>query len=378
MESSSDYALIDELRAMRPAPSPTFAAELDERAAAGFPRPSRVRRVSDWVNRARALPRRRMLLPAGGVALAAVAVATAIALSGHGTNPGPAPESGAGVLSDVEPFKATEEVELVAGNASHAARHGGSHSADGALPASATVEVDHASSFTPFSQHLNAAHRLVRRDAELLLAASPGNVESDASQVFSTVHRFNGIVMSSNITEGLHAGASFSLLIPSAKVSDALDSLSQIDQVRSREESTADVTAPAVSLAGRVKESEARLESLLSQLAGANTESERQVVEAELRSTRRQATAQRARLAQLHRHVHFSRVEVGIKPARDAATSGSWGVGDGLHDAGHVLSAAAGVILIALVVLGPIALIALLAWLARRAWLARARHRALG
>ena len=42
MDRFDDDTLFAELRALRPAPRPEFAAELDERAAAGFPRRDRV------------------------------------------------------------------------------------------------------------------------------------------------------------------------------------------------------------------------------------------------------------------------------------------------------------------------------------------------
>ena len=48
------------------------------------------------------------------------------------------------------------------------------------------------------------------------------------------------------------------------------------------------------------------------------------------------------------------------------------------RDAGHILSVAAGVVIVALAVLAPLALLALLAWLAHRAWLRGRRERALG
>ncbi len=57
----------------------------------------------------------------------------------------------------------------------------------------------------------------------------------------------------------------------------------------------------------------------------------------------------------------------------------SWrSIGDALHDAGHILAVAAGVAIVGLAVLGPLALIALLIWLANRAWVHRSRQRALG
>jgi hypothetical protein len=42
MEPTRDNQLIADLQALRPTPRPRFAAELDERAAAGFPRRSRL------------------------------------------------------------------------------------------------------------------------------------------------------------------------------------------------------------------------------------------------------------------------------------------------------------------------------------------------
>ena len=54
------------------------------------------------------------------------------------------------------------------------------------------------------------------------------------------------------------------------------------------------------------------------------------------------------------------------RPSTDSG--GSWGIGDAFGDAGHILGIAAGVTLIGLAVLGPLALIALLTWLAHRAW----------
>ena len=65
------------LRALRPTPRPEFAAELDERAAAGFPRRSRLPRLSPR-RPARVRTPRRVLIPAGGVAVLAIAIVTAV------------------------------------------------------------------------------------------------------------------------------------------------------------------------------------------------------------------------------------------------------------------------------------------------------------
>ena len=71
MEPLRDDQLIADLQALRPTPRPQFAAELDERTAAGFPRRSRLQLPSP--------PAMRLLIPAGGVA--AILLAIAVALS---------------------------------------------------------------------------------------------------------------------------------------------------------------------------------------------------------------------------------------------------------------------------------------------------------
>ena len=79
METPRDDKLAADLRALRPTPRPEFAAELDQRAAAGFPRRSHWR----WTpfERLRAMPPRKLLIPAGGFAVLAIAIATAVTLS---------------------------------------------------------------------------------------------------------------------------------------------------------------------------------------------------------------------------------------------------------------------------------------------------------
>jgi len=206
-------------------------------------------------------------------------------------------------------------------------------------------------------------------------------VRSDAAKVFDAVHAAEGIVLRSSITDGGpgEAGAEFRLLIPSAKLSDALAAFSAIDEVRLRHESTQDITAPTVGTGERLQDSSARIDGLLAQLAQATTEDERAAVEAELRSERRVAAALRSRLDDLRRRATLSqvslRIETGERP--DGGGGGAWGFGDGIDDAGRILAIAAGVTIIALAILAPFALLAVLAWTARRAWLRRARTQAL-
>lgn len=373
-----DDKLAAELRALRPTPRPEFAAELDERAAAGFPRRSRLPRLS--LPQLRSIKPRRLLLPAGGLAIAAIAIATVVVSTDETKD---SPGGGSGVLSygssEAEPAPQPEALPEWAGEAKSAA--GSTRSSgvqfDAEVPTVAGAESP--ARAKPFSERAN---RAVERSAELVLGASPADVAEDSAEVFDVVHTHDGIVMSSSTREGKsgRAGARFELLIPSAKLSDALADLSAIDEVRSRHEATADITAPTVNVTELLQDSNARIDSLLGQLQEAETESEREVVEAELRQERRHRARLRASLQNLQRRADLSRVLVRIETgaSEEPSSGGAWGVDDALGDAGRILAVAAAVTVVGLAILGPIALIALLAWLTHRAWVRRERRRVLG
>lgn len=387
MEPPRDDQLIADLRALRPTPRPEFAAELDERAAAGFPRRSRLPRFS--FDRLQGVSPRRLLLSTGTVAVATVAAATVLVIAnqsgststrlaepttsnpggstlgdlkyfdGSGSNVKPAPAGGA-----EEESGTTYEAEVpVAPSASSAASKGSAEALNGGFTASLHP-------------------RKVERSAEVVLGAEPEDVADDAAKVFEAVHANKGIVMHSSTRQGEagEAGASFDLLIPSAKLPDALAAFSAIDEVRSRHEATADITAPTVSAAELLREARARIDSLLGQLEEAETESEREAIEAELHHERRHAARLAAQLDHLHRRADLSRVSLRIVTgeSNESSGGGAWGIDDAFHDAGHILAVAAAVTVVGLAILGPIALIALLAWATHRAWVRRERRRALG
>ncbi|HUC06507.1 MAG TPA: DUF4349 domain-containing protein, partial [Solirubrobacterales bacterium] len=187
----------------------------------------------------------------------------------------------------------------------------------------------------------------------------------------------DGIVLHSSTSSGSNAGARFALLIPSAQLGDALAALSSIDEVSSRHEATDDITAPTVSAREELQDSRARIDTLLAQLSAAETETEAEAVEAELRGERRHAAELRGRLARLDRRTTYSRVSVRIASDPSADTGGAWGFDDAVGDAGRILAVAAAVTLVGLAIAAPFALIAFLAWLAHRLWLRTRRERAL-
>lgn len=389
METPRDNdQLAADLRALRPTPRPEFAAELDQRAAAGFPRRTRLRLPS--LHRLHAIEPRRLLLPAGGLAIVAIAVATAVIATGNRSD-GRLDMAVAPKHETTERTHPPSNFEKAVPVAPDAERLSGVERSSGAAgmgEQSAAAVIPRALGYNAGGRYSRGSVRLqsraVERSAELALAAAPGDVGDDSAKVFEAVHAHEGIVMSSSTREGKpgEAAARFELLIPSTKLGDALAALSAIDEVRSRHEATDDITAPTVATGELLQDSQARIDSLLAQLEGAEAESEREAVEAELAQERRHRARLRAQLQHLERRADYSRVLVRIETgtAEEPSGGGAWGVGDALDDAGQILAVAAAVTVVALAILGPIALIALLAWLAwltHRAWVRRERRRVL-
>ncbi len=360
-----DLDLAAELRALRPAPRPEFTRELDARATAGFPHadghPATVlRRIAE---RLRATPPRRLLAPAGAFAVTAIVVATAVVATSEDK---PTPETHfAGGLDPAvtQPSGRLESQRQYEGSS------GSATSNDSAGPGSPGVQYS----------DVPTVERDIERSAQIVLGTDPDRVRADAAKVFDAVHAVDGIVLRSAIRDGSagESGAEFELLIPSGKLGDALADFSAIAEVRSRRESTQDITAPTIGIRERLEDSQARIDGLLAQLSEATTEGERSAVEAELRAERRRAASLRSHLASLSRRANLSRVSLRIETGAVATgedDSGDWGVGDGLNDATRLLEIAAGVTIIGLAALTPLALLALLAWLAHRTWVRAGRR----
>lgn len=356
MERSSDHTAIEGmLRELRPAPHPELVAELDAWAAAGCPPRSRGRRLLPTSLGARLrIPRPRQMAFAGGIAaLLAIAVATAL-IGNHTDSGGPARmaidrSDGGGLLN------------AFSGPAPDSAR------LEGTSAAKAQVAVP------------SSGGRDIERSAQIALLADPEDVAGDSAEVFAAVHSVHGIVLRSNTTQGPagRAGATFDLLIPSARLGDALAAISAIDEVGSRHDATTDITAPTVAVGKRLRAAQASIESLLAELSSAETEAEREVLEAGIRQLRRHVAALQAQLDRLHKRTHYSHVAVHIETGDSSSSGGPWGIDDAFDDAGHVLGIAAGVTLVGLAVIAPVALLVLLAWLAHRTWLRIRRNQAL-
>jgi hypothetical protein len=441
MDKFDDDTLLAELRELRPTPRPEFTAELDERAAAGFPRrDSRAgaNPFAHFANWIRGKSAGALLVPAVGLAIAVLAAAgVVVAIGSHGGSGGDLMTSaatrsessgGAAEMSEggEEAGESVEEAKKTLGGAvppaapparSHGqfegnffgeGTQGHAKSSGTAAPeeAEGTMHSGEVEAETEEAAPVEAegssgvsatgtagkvkirGHRDVERSSAIVLGTKPNQVAGAAAKVYAAVHAAGGIVLNSSVESGSAGatGASFSLLIPSGKVDDALAAFSRIAEVRSRHDATQDITKPTVGVTEELRDSNASIEGLLKELGSAETESERESVEARLREERRRHAAIRASLDHLHKRASMSEVSLrivtghgaGAVPAGKGKSGGDWSVGDALHDAGHILTVAAGVLLIALAILAPIALIALLLWSLNRFRVRRLRERALG
>lgn len=392
MERFSDHNdLATALAEVRPAPHDDFAQELDRRAAAGFPRRSRLAgsplaRFAAWI---RGLPPQRLLFAGSATTLAAIAVATVVIASN-----GPTPQRVQIALDRPIPTEAgsvdrlahaqtggvqySEAVPQVARPESSGLGRASNSAAVPSTEAESGVEYTHSNdSFKAGGLANLSRNREIERSAEISLLADPADVSEDSAKVFAAVHDANGIVLHSTTSSGNNGGARLELLIPSIRLGDALASVSSIDAVRSRHEATDDITKSTVTTSEELQDAQARVDSLLAQLSSAEVESEREAIAAELHAERGRAARLRSQLARLHQRVTYSRVLIRIESDDSTESGGAWGIDDAFGDAGHILGIAAGVTLVALAVVAPLALILLFAWLAHRLWLRARRERAL-
>jgi hypothetical protein len=433
MDRFDDDILAAELRLLRPTPRPEFTAELDERAAAGFPRRAPrpgagrlARLAAHWHD----VAPRRPLFAVIGLAMTVLAVATVVVIASSSTGGGSSHEfamsgeesggefeaaetaGGGAAASEATAGPAHKNGKLIPFSKTKAAPSAGAEAmaeeagsvegeteiepkAEGADHAGEERPEETAAPYTKAQQNLpgvtivgGSPARDIERSASVVLGTKPGQVNQAAAKVYETVHEVKGVVLNSSVQSGSKGatGASFSLLIPSGKLSSALAAFSQIAEVRERHDATDDITAPTVSATEELRDSNASIEGLLKELGDVETEAERESVEARLREERRQHAAIRAKLDNLDKRASMSEVSVrivagkhsGVTPAGKGSGGGGWSIGDALHDAGKVLTVAAGVLLIALAVLAPIALIALLIWSLNRFRLRRLRERTLG
>jgi hypothetical protein len=254
------------------------------------------------------------------------------------------------------------------------AQHG-SPSTAGAPPASFGT----ASGVTVTPAPVSNGHRQVQ-SAQLTLATPGTRIDAVAQEVFNVVGRENGIVKNSQVTQAGQGGdgyASFNLNIPTSNLQDTLDQLSRLQyaHVVSRTDATQDVNNQFLSDQRQLADARALRTSLLKQLATAYTTAAIDSLKAQIHDAEASISSDEATLSSLQHRISFSSLNVQVNQGTVAPLAGhrATSTGSGLtlgraaHDAVKVLTVAAGVILIGLAALLPIALlVALVAWVAYR------------
>jgi hypothetical protein len=373
----AEYAELAEiallLTAERPQARPGFAESMDERVG---------RRFAAVAPPATKKPRRRRpsagMWEAAGAMVAGVAVIVGIALVAGGQNGSSSSSSStsAGVALSSAPSPSSSS----AGSSAGAARSIAAQKSPANAPAATT-----ASGSAAPSLHPPTTGRKVVQSAQLQLAAAPNRIDAVAQEVYNVIGDLNGIVEHSTVTQtqGLDGSAEFQLSVPSASLGQAMSRLSSLQyaSVLSRTDASQDITDTYGAAQRALSDARALRTSLLKQLASVSTTEQIDSLKAQIRDAEASISSDEATLARLNRQVGFSQLglDINAQPAPPPAPhhSGGFGIGRAAHDAGRVLTVAAGVGLIALAGLTPVALIAALLWWVGSAVRRRRREQAL-
>ena len=342
------------LRDTKPAPDPAWALKLDTRVAHRVPGPP-----PRW-KRPLIAVRDHLLAIFASLAIASVMGVIVIAgLSGAG-----------GGDDEATPGGSSSAVEALP-ELSRDSSSGGSSARKSIAPTAAAPE------------SLQQQDRAVKSNTSLTLTTTPDRVQAITNRAIAIVDSLGGYVQSSQIDQdGTRlAIATLSLRIPSAKLDEGLARISKLANVQSRSQQTEDLTDQREALEAAVRDARADRAGLRIRLAKATTDKERSRLRALVnRSTRRVTRAQR-QVNELGREVSYATVDLEIRGTRrsgEAAVPGDrWTPGDALGDSVRVLEVIAGVLMIGLAVLLPVAAIVVLAAIAARILTRRRRERAL-
>ncbi len=361
------------LSADRPQVPPMFAQSMDARVAGRFaPDAAPPLRRRRWLTKG--------FFEATGALTAGVAliVALIVLVGGHtgsssissmssssAAASAPAPSSGAGSAASGTSSTPATSAPRSAAQGSSATNQSSSAAAPGLQPPT--------------------TGRKVVQSAQLQLAAPPDRIDEVAQQVYDVIGGLGGIVLNSTVTQtgGSDGYAQFELSVPSGSLGQAMSRLSSLSNatVVSRTDATQDITDQYGAAQRALADARALRTSLLKQLSTATTTEQIDSLKAQIHDAEASISSDQATLNRLNHQVGFSQVSVQINARRTPVPvshgSGGFGVGQAAHDSGRVLTVAAGVALIALAALTPVALVAALLWWMGSAVRRRRREQAL-
>jgi hypothetical protein len=221
--------------------------------------------------------------------------------------------------------------------------------------------------------------RLIDASARLTLGAEAEEVQDVANRVIDVTDSYEGVVLNSQVTsDQAGARASFTLEIPYRELDAALEDLSGLADVISLTEQGEDITARAVRTRRQLADVRDRIAQARIELIRADTREQRLIIKSQISSLEARADVIEQQLGGVKRQARFATVAVEVTSnGPDADEEGGWSLGDALADAGRVLEVIAGIALISLAVLAPLALLGVIAWLVISRMRARGRERAL-
>ena len=257
-------------------------------------------------------------------------------------------------------------------------------SAQGSTASQSSSASQSAPSAAPALQPPTTGRKVVQ-SAQLQLGAPANRIDDVAQQVYDVIGGLGGIVQSSTVTQtGRTDGyANFSLSVPSGSLGQAMSRLSSLNYatVLSRTDASQDITDQYAAAQRALADARALRTSLLKQLASATTTEQINSLTAQIHDAEASISSDQATLNRLNHSVNFSQLSVQAQarstPAPVSHGDGGFGIGQAAHDAGRVLTVAAGVALIALAALTPVALVAALFWWVGTTLRRRRREQAL-
>jgi Domain of unknown function (DUF4349) len=364
-------ALVRDVRTEAPTMTPDFRARLDERVENGFARAGGARggRLGALLSGGALRERfagRRALIPALGVAGCLLAALVAVVLvTGRGGGGDDAPTA--------------THLRQSGGGAGESA--GSAPAPELATPSTKSGDAADQAATAPSPAAPSASGgRHVERTTRLELTTT--DVQRVADGVVRATQAAGGYVQLSQVRTGDgNGGATFVLRVPTAKLDDALASLSKLGHVRAMEQSANDITGVYDGAQARLADARAERRGLLRALAKATTAQEIASLKARIADNRRELNRVQSEFNAVRRRATYATVQVdviGRERKQPAAPGGSWSPGDAWHDAVRVLEVAAGVALIGLAILVPVALLGGAAGLGARTLRRRRREAALG
>jgi hypothetical protein len=382
------------LAADRPQPRAEFERALDARVARRFaPAPSAAADASGGGRRRRLF--RWSLAPAwGSAAVAAVVLGVVVANLGGGGTPtvhessgfrsGPGIAAGSTLSTASTPAstpKAPASVSPPTTIAAPSAPPSTSAAASSGAASGAVLGPAQPTAAAPTPPNNG---RKIIQSAQLSLTAPSNRIDAVAQELFDVVGNQGGIVKHSEVTAGNspNAYAEFDLSIPSANLSRTMASLStlQYAKVSSRTDATQDVNNQYVGDLRKLADDRAMRTALLKQLANATTTEQIDSLHQQIHDVDGQISSDESTINTLNHQVNYSQVEVTINPGNIAPVAShrkGFTLGRAAHDAGRVLTVAAGVALITLAVLVPLGLVGAFGWWVVTAVRRRRREQAL-